>query len=211
MRPTASSNQALKAHAPRPLVGWISRESRFHANSLECFTRSLGDGSAGLIRKSALASLIVDRGDNIVVDRGRLHALIVVGRRAECAGQKTVRTTRDGRAVQAVADHIRGPGALPGQRNRVWHRGWRRRGRRYRSWRYWGRRYGSRRHRRRGVHHQGNGCSLAGIGLAGCGHVDLKRGRYHGRREQTRRTHRSRRCAHATVVFEVLLTVAVNC
>ena len=118
----------------------------------------LGDSRSGFIGKSALASLVVHRGHNVVVDGPRLHALIVIGRRAKCTSQQAVRTPRNSRAIKAEADHFRTCSALPGQRNGMLYRGWR-----HGTWCRHG----------HGVYRQSNGCFLACIGLAGCGHADL--------------------------------------
>ncbi len=56
----------------------------------------LGNNRSSFVRTTALASLTVHSGDNIVIRRRRLHALIAVSRPSDGVRQKGIVAARDG-------------------------------------------------------------------------------------------------------------------
>lgn len=109
-----------------PVVGLALRSS---ANDQRPTVKFWFDGlwnrSSYFVGVSAFPSLAVDRSYNVVIRSSRLRALIGVWGPADGVRHKSIRTTRDGRSVHAIADDGGSLRAVPGQRYRVLHR-WRR-------------------------------------------------------------------------------------
>jgi len=84
------------------------------------YLASLGNYHPGFIRITTLLPAIVYGSDHVKVRCSRLHTLVNVRQSADRTGGEAVGTTRNDRAVQAVADNMRVGTAPPRQGNRMW-------------------------------------------------------------------------------------------